>query len=55
MAKPILLANRFDRMVRDEPRNNMPPGACWNLVTGYRASSTPRSRSGAASPTSRKP
>ena len=32
MSKPIVLATRFDRMVRDEPRNGMPAGAMWNLV-----------------------
>ena len=31
MSKPIVLAQRFDRMVRDGARNNMPSGACWGL------------------------
>lgn len=32
MAKPVMLQSRFERMVRDVPRNQMPEGSCWSLI-----------------------
>lgn len=32
MGKPIVLQERFSRMVRDAARYALPAGACWNLV-----------------------
>jgi hypothetical protein len=32
MSKPIVLQDKFERMVRDKPRSRMASGECWNLV-----------------------
>ena len=32
MASTVVLQEVFDRMVRDLPRDQMPKGACWNLL-----------------------